>query len=45
MIAGKVSAHSVADMFQACNFTLNACRAYGKFSRRMLPWLVVAAWG
>jgi hypothetical protein len=31
MIAGKVSAQSVADMFQACNFTLNACRAYGEF--------------
>jgi flavin-dependent dehydrogenase len=30
MVAGKIAAHSVSDMFERCNFTLEACRAYGK---------------
>jgi flavin-dependent dehydrogenase len=30
MVAGKIAAHSVSDMFERCNFTLEACRAYGE---------------
>jgi hypothetical protein len=30
MVAGRIAAHSVSDMFERCNFTLEACRAYGE---------------
>ena len=32
MKAGKIAAECVYDMFEACNFTLSACKAYGENS-------------
>lgn len=32
MVAGKIAAQTVSDMFANFNFGINSCRAYGEFT-------------